>query len=285
MKIITLSLTGCLLASSALASTTVFNPPDGFWLSPHVYNHTLYGPSTPNGTSSHWDVTQWSQWNGDFAAFTGATTNNLSGTITFGSPWQVLTARGFWNSSTKIPCGVEYDVFMQPIDAAYPTYPQGAVSLPYLSAISDLTHSISFDVLGSVNEENTCPVTQAFAQTSFIFSNTNSHQTFYYQIELFKSASLQGGDLWWATGSGGTYGYTIPINYIVGGNLPSLNAHEYDFNFNFLPNVEAAISYAAAHYGMDGNVAHWQITSAFTGQAIWGRYNLNVEYKNWTLTY
>lgn len=286
MKSLILSLAGCLLAIPALANTNVFNPPDGFWLAPHVYNHTLYGPSTPNGTNSHWYVAQWNTYAGDLPAFgtygPTATWNDPFDVTWNDNGWNSLSVRG-WNV-TQQPCGNELDGFLSPVNSDYPNYPQAAPGpSPALSSLSDLTHTISFRVNNWYDHDNTCAATQAFAQSSFILSNPSHGQTFYFQIMLFEER-MSTAPLWWATGSGGTYGYTVPIT-TWGGGMPTQLVHEYDYSVNMLPQIESAIAYAASHYGMDGNLADWKVGGSFNGQAVWGHVELDVQYKNWTLTY
>lgn len=266
----------------------MFNPPNGLWLAPHVYNHTLYGPSTPNGTSSNWNVAQWGTPSGDLPAFgtyrPNATWNDPLDFTFANNGWNDIVDRGT-NAPFEQPCNNELDAFDQPNNADYPSYPQAAPgALPTLDTLSNLTHTFTLRVNNYYLHDANCAATQSFVQSSFILSNPSHGQTFFFQIMLWERR-MSTNPLWWATGAGGQWGYTQTIPNIVGGTMPTGYPGTWSYNFDVLPQLKTAIAYAAAHYGMDGTLADWDIGGAYVGPAVWGHALVDMSWQNWSLTY
>lgn len=294
-----------LSASSALSATTVVNPWTGFYNITTPYNGTLYGP-TPAPTTPNWDVAQWNAYGGYLDNWSlgifGYHSENADNTIqdswNTASPQYVnLVDSGWVSSAVHLPCQSnnqpwEMDNFLQPIDSSYPSYPSSVVNKPVVGAINHLYHYLTYRVeIANAHDQN-CTIsgwaTQAFAQSSFILHNTVNGATLFFQIDLYDFQFTDSRYLWWAVGGSNTWGVTIPVTSIAGfgSTFPNTLNHDYTIStLDILPNIKDQIYYGSIHYGLDGNDADWEVTSAYVGNAIWGHTNFGASYINWGLSY
>ena len=273
-------------------ATPVYTPPDGFWLRPSDHSGRLYGPSNTNAT---WYVGQWDIPK-DLPSFVNGLTGNEYASVAIGrgtyslrQTTQLLPCDKVFNSGRSLPD--EFDLFVAPNNINTPGYPQAHRLLgPDLATATAIIHQIGVEVGSAKLLDNVCPTTQATLLTAVVLTNKNSQQTFFYQLRLGITKAVSSGvdqelppARWFFTGkniqSGGSRQFGFGDNISSFGFLPvrqvgSLNT----FKIDILPRLKVLLA-QGEKFGLDQNLAHWQVTGTYHGQNAFG----HVEFSStWT---
>ncbi len=258
---------------------------DGVWISPPIPDRTLWGPvgdSEESGAQPKWRIAQWG-WTGSENGplpytLTSASLREGQGNCIGAADWRLVnkSVRVCWvpmndgtyqaevyHDGTDLPCGVEYDIFISPVTKNYPDYPPGFISQdesPPLSELSSLRYEFAASLKSSHVGRAGCHTNQRQVIASVVLNNPFNSQTLFYQINLDKRSHTS-----WFFKTAPKFGSSVSIEDY---DEPQISSSRHEYSFDMLPLMKRVIQQGPS--GMDKDLSHWRVTSAYIGGAVWG---------------
>jgi hypothetical protein len=329
-----LSASSCHAARWASLLKSPGPPADGnadvsLYVGPVVFDHSLYGPfSGPGGVSNVSALGAWgvSQWNNPFPITRTSTVDSPVNTECvasgdYAASWSLSTgsvricgAKASLNSTMFTPnssvvqlaqsggsalaCGVEYDLFLSPVDKNYPRYPQNVEQTSLGEELISLDLSLTFHLqylsvasrCSSMDSQCTSASPDyAYGTIGLPLSNPTSRETIFFQILIFDSRALLSG------GSEECAAYNACNNGTDRNNgwyftkLPTLGVNfgssffsrqpciaavgdvaAFSFGSELLDTLRGSVRYASDHFGADGNMSNWLLGGLYIGTGLQG---------------
>jgi len=273
----------------------IYGSPNGFWLIPSDHSGHLYGDTA---SDAQWSVAQWDIPE-DLPPFVKGRSANRFASVEFSSlGYSLEQTTGNLGCVKQYPSGreliLEFDLFVSPNNANYSNFPQARRNTDFnLIQLHRLMHVISINLSAPRVIDNFCKTTQAAALTAIVLTNKFSKQTFYYQLRLAALQSIDGRAVWrlppasWfftganvQSGKAAQFGFGDNItSYQMAPAVPGAKA---TFRIDALPRLKQLIG-AGAQFGMDQNLAHWQVTGTYHGQNAFGHLAFKSTWSNFAL--
>ena len=283
------------------------------YFGPVVYNESLFGPyGTSSAATSAWEI---SQWLNPFPFLGGPTaivppnpscsSEGLAGVWSIENPSMRVclstakTSTRIWKAGesviqlaqdgTHLECGNEFDLFLSPIDAAYPRYRQN-VERRSLAELESLQLNVSFELVYTATSQRcekspkqcgpSGEVDYSYITIGIPLSNNYTDQTIFYQINMFDTRSsfcptidpcTPTGPYWYFT--------TLPqlgVNYNIAdfaGQRCLLQAGDVSrvsIGKDLLDTLKHSVAFANQTFGSDGNMSHWFTGSLYVGSGMQG---------------
>lgn len=282
------------------APTVWYTVPDAplsgaLYLAPKAYDKSLYGPAGAAGKAPSWTIAQWnipsklpvqSAPNGS-----GWTIRNPHGEVTVTSGDGSADFRvELSQTGDALACGVEYDLFIAPIDRlTYPGYPEGLLS-PAAAESQPIgaLKSLTLELNAAEAQESVTPrcaktgkVDYGYAVAGIVLSHHHAQQVLYYQIllrdtrsTLHQHACNVGTVPWWWSG---------PVNYGINDTIaayqsscltPGSGTHHY--RLNVLERLKLHIQSGPAPLNKD--LSRWKISGLYVGIGIEGSTRLRASF-------
>lgn len=198
-------------------------------------------------------------------------------------------------------CGVEYDLFLSPLDANYSSYPQGIAPSKSLSQLANIGFRLGAKVTYE-NILNRCgPSSNAdyvSYAASFVFGST-SGQVLFYQVELRVAGHTPAGgsfplaNMAWCPNNNDpatAHQFCIGDNIIyINSNLTNLVVGQRQlYMADILPRVKQVIQSQyvrgdGSYEMIDGNLSHWKLGGVYIGSMIQGGANIAAEWDSFCL--
>ncbi len=236
----------------------LIDPPLGFWLSPAIYDGSLYGPST---TTANWHFTQWLSPGRDLPHFTSHTSSNRHArVIDLGGRWEIAQ-----NGSELAP-SEEFAVFAEANQShVYPLYRTAVTCSRPLADMEYLHQTIGFVARYEDIGDEPITLLQGGFITSLVLENTENGHKFFYQLEL-RPVAKPPCDGWWNDWTGPRWGYCDSI-VIYGKEIPRLRRRVF-YHLDLLPRLSELIS--SASDWLDNDLSHWTVIGSYHGSHVWG---------------
>ncbi|MGZ8216134.1 hypothetical protein [Methylomagnum sp.] len=263
---------------------------DSFYIAPKNHDKTLYGPvGNATGPRAHWLIAQWNipaeLPQGSSTTPGGWTTQNPHAQVSVdrgkaGDSKVKLTQKG-----EALACGVEFDVFVSPIDRfTYPGYPEALLSPASadnrpLGGLNSLT--LEFDA-AELEETVTArcgksgKVDYGYIVAGIVVGNHRAGQVLYYQIllrdtraSIYQHACDSGTIPWWWSG---------PVNYGINDTIAAYKSAclapgvENHYRLGLLERLKQHIHAAPASLNKD--LSQWRITGLYVGIGVEGSVTL-----------
>jgi hypothetical protein len=198
-------------------------------------------------------------------------------------------------------CGVEYDLFLSPLDANYASLPQGiAISKPL-----DQLANLGFRLGGTVtfeNIQNRCGPSHhadyVSYTASFAFGSTTG-QVLFYQVELRVAGHTPAGgsfplaNMAWCPNNNDP---ATAHQYCIGDNIIYINSNQTNlvvgqrqqFMADILPRVKQVIQSQfvrgdGSNEMIDGNLSHWKLGGVYIGSMIQGGANVAAKWDSFCI--
>lgn len=280
------------ISNPAIASQTVWytlkDAPlsDGYYLAPKNHDKTLYGPIGKPGPRPRWLIAQWNipdqlPPNSSSSQSTGWTTQNSHAQVSVSRNESGGARVEITQTGGALACGVEFDMFVSPIDRfTYPGYPEALLpptsseSRP-LGELNSLT--LEFDA-AEIEETVTArcgksgKVDYGYIVAGVVVSNHRAKQVLYYQIllrdtrdSIYRHACDSGTIPWWWSG---------PVNYGINDTIAALKSSclapgaGNHYKLGILQRLGRHISAGPATLNKD--LAQWKITGLYLGIGLEG---------------
>ncbi len=255
----------------------IISAPHGFWVTSSEKKRELFGPSS---VSADWHIAQWNSPNPDLGIFY----NGMSK----GTNQRVRVIDGFYEIEADgqgLACNREFDSFAGANNTrVYKHYPSAYFGSPTLAEMHTLNHRIGVTPMIEMIQGKDCKMTKGVLMTAIVFHNTETDDTFFYQLRLRKIGAKM-KPFWWSKGQPkGTH-----KRYGFGDNLDSYGLSDAELNkhkvidIDLLPRIKALL--LDQSIDIDRNPAHWIVTSAYHGQAMWGNLKLSSRWESFRLEY
>lgn len=308
------------------------------YISPVKYDSTLLGPvgvSTPTIHESQTARAPWyiAQWNNP----TPWTEQNLKGkTYQNSTPpsslcnhtagvalWSIESshARVCVNSrngssmsvelassgGSVLRCGKEFDLFLSPLDTAYPKYqpqnfvPRNEHELPLSNATKIMVQfEIELNFLTVSARCGTFPQCSATPDYGYLtlgipLSNEMAKQTIFLQFGIFDSRRKDCGanvDMCstdfvprWYFNTLPTLGVNIPAAAIAGGSCLRKAGDKSSMKMDVLPSMKKVVAEAHRLFNASGNLEDWRANSLYLGQGLQGSTTMTTTVTGVELTY
>ena len=262
------------LAAGAASAAEIFTPPNGFWLDPVKYNHTLYGPTDSFAT---WHATQWQSPGPALPAFAnGLTASSNQRVVWSGSSWEMAL------NGHNLACGVEFGGFFEPnIASTYAGYPAAGGNSAPLSSMISLHHRLGVTYKYYAVVDNTC-TNQGNFLTSFVLKNTVDKSSLYYQIAMVYLNSANPNPwpngYWWEVANQNNWGFSDGIQHY--GGVPPALGHRAYYDIDLLPRIKQIIAMSTLP---DKNLSHWVVNSNYHGVHVWGHITATADFDSFSL--
>lgn len=258
---------------------------DSFYIAPKNHDKTLYGPIGDSDSRPHWLIAQW-----NIPAELPKSPAGISTGWTVENPHAQLSLKRGKNGDTLVrlsqkgealACGVEYDMFLSPIDRfTYPGYPEALLSpaSPESRALGELK-SLTLEFDAAEIEETVTPrcgktgkVDYGYIVAGVVVSNHPAKQVLYYQIllrdtraSLYQHACDNGTVPWWWSGPV-SYGINDTIAVYKSSCLaPGVENH---YKLDILQRLKGHIQNGPG--SLSKNLSHWKITGLYVGTGVEG---------------
>jgi hypothetical protein len=251
----------------------LFGPIEGFSIRPVVGRGAYYGASD---SAANWKIAQWGNPGRPLKEF-GSVPCASRCYNSVGDAAQVnleVNGGGYKFSmkqdGTQLPCNrkgnpAEFDLLASPND----------MKTILLSKATALPISLRFTVDEAKElEKKGCKVSSGQLLAALVLRNnyTTPVQIFFYQLSLFRFNTSTAATGWWAPGVLRGGGRTKRFGFRDGLSsfdqaAPSVGTPA-SYDFDLLPRLREIIT--KGEHGLDTDVDHWQLRSAYFGQHIWG---------------
>jgi hypothetical protein len=301
----------------------LFTAPDSFWVGntkhkdPKTGHVPMYGATDRRAS---WYIAAWNNPGADLPAFTSHPGPNAS--IMYESKADAAEVEvqkvgstvsvSLSQSDARMPCQLasgdpgEFDLlvgmnhpWVNPdiSDASLPA--ARARGLDRLSDIEALNQRVVVEALaeGSPLPQTSCRNNQGNLMSAVVLRNdiANPHQILFYQLALRTichpgptyeecMTRRQRSGFWWAGermpgGSQQRFGYRDTLASFGRNMVPAAGAE--DISVDLLPTIARLLQ--SRQHGLDPDLSHWRVMSAYFGQNIWGNVSLSSRWSGYTL--